>query len=302
MVLGAYFKRTKGRVVGKMKYIAVVVTYYPSKARIMDMVTSLKKQNIDVIIVDNTPDINLEYFKSISAQVMLNKQNYGIAKAQNIGINRATELGADFICFFDQDSIVPVNFAMELIVNRDSNVCSVYCPLAVDEKTGVELPSHILTKIGLTKKKYSKSSNLDFNVDLVISSGMVVSAKTFKLAGVMDEELFIDLVDFEWCFRCKELDIPIVCVPRVRMLHSIGEGNSSVFLGGAVHSPFRSYFKQRNPYILLTRKHVPFMYSFRLILVTYIQSLIALVSLKEKRSYFKSMLKATIDGMKYIIK
>lgn len=285
-----------------MKSIAVVVTYYPNKTRIMDMISALKKQDIDVIIVDNTPDIDLKNFKFISAQVIFNKQNYGIAKAQNIGINRATELGADFICFFDQDSIIPENFALELITNRDQNACSVFCPLAVDEKTGVELPSHVLTKIGLTKKKYSNSSCFEYSVDLVISSGMVVTAKTFKLIGAMDEELFIDLVDFEWCFRCKEHDVPIICAPRVRMLHSIGEGNSPCFLGGAIHSPFRSYYKQRNPYILVTRKHVPFIYSFRLILVAYMQSFISLVSLKEKMSYFKSMLKATIDGIKYIVK
>ena len=59
-------------------------------------------------------------------KVIENGQNLGIAGAQNIGIKEAIELGADFICLFDQDSIVPKNYVNQMIQNfnelRDKKV------------------------------------------------------------------------------------------------------------------------------------------------------------------------------------
>jgi len=208
--------------------------------------------------------------------------------------------GAEFVCFFDQDSEVPDNFGCCLIENRDPSVLSVYSPSIFDEKTGTELPSFRISQFGLPNKVYSKGSTKEYRVDLVISSGTVVTSKTFELVGLLNSDLFIDLVDFEWCFRCMELKVPITCVPEVKMKHSIGLGRS--FMTGSVHNSFRHYYKQRNPFYLLAYRHVPVMYSLKMILIASIHSCIMIVTQREFKLYCKSTVRAMYDGIKYCLK
>jgi len=283
-----------------MRAIAIIVTYNPELLTLQKTILVLKKQNIEVIIVDNSVNFNFSSINLDSVEIILNNYNYGIAKAQNIGITYALKRNVDFICFFDQDSNIPDNFFRDMIDCRKFDVESVFSPLIVDEQTGEELPSFLLSKFGMPIKIFSNGVTDEFFVDLVISSGTVVTSKTFELVGKMNEDLFIDLVDFEWCFRCKKFNVPITCVPSVKMKHSIGVRKSP--LTGTIHNPFRNYYKQRNPFYLLSYSHVPKLYSIKLIIISLIQSFIMIVSQRKPMQYIKSTYSAVWDGSKYFIK
>jgi rhamnosyltransferase len=282
----------------EMKAVAVIVTFNPNLFKLQKTILVLQQQNIEVVLVDNSIDIRFDTINCDSVEIILNKKNCGIAMAQNIGIARAMEQEADFVCFFDQDSNIPDNFSRNMIDGREYGIPSVFSPLVVDEDTGSELPSFRLSKFGMPSKIFSLGLENEFLIDLVISSGTVVTSKTFDLVGQMNEDLFIDLVDFEWCFRCKKFKIPIVCVPLVKMKHSIGVSKSP--LTGTIHNHFRNYYKQRNPFYLLCYRHVPKFYAFRLILISLIQSSIMIATQHESKLYFKSMCMGIIDGVKYV--
>ncbi|MEY8215934.1 MAG: glycosyltransferase family 2 protein [Colwellia sp.] len=283
-----------------MKVIAVIITFYPEITALKKMLASLNKQGIDAVVVDNSPNQVLLDLSLSEDHIIYNSQNVGIAKAQNLGIEAALNQDADFICFFDQDSKIPTNFYSDMIYGKDPKVHSVYCPVVVDEKTGQELPSFKLSKLGLPEKIYNKNSIKNVSVDLAISSGSVVSSNTFRITGLMDDKLFIDLVDFEWCFRCIHHNIPIVCIPTVQLLHSIGDRESKVPFGGSVHSPFRTYYKTRNPFYLLTKFHIPFLYSFKLILSSNIQLFLSVVFGQNRRQHFQSGYKGIRDGLIFL--
>lgn len=283
-----------------MKAVAVIVTYNPDLIILHNTVKVLHEQNIEIVIVDNSVDFKFDSIDFELIEIISNNENLGIAKAQNIGITFAIKKKADFICFFDQDSNIPKNFYRYMIYCRRPDIYSVFIPQVVDEDSGLELPTFKLSKLGIPQKIYSQSSADDFSVDLAISSGSVVTAKTFELVGHMNEDLFIDLVDFEWCFRCIKFKVPIVCVPQVKMKHSIGLRQGPIT--GMIHNPFRNYYKQRNPFYLLCYDHIPKMYSFRLILIALIQSFIMIVSQPESKLYLKSTSKAIFDGSKYFVK
>jgi rhamnosyltransferase len=77
----------------------------------------------------------------------------------------------------------------------------------------------------------------------------------------MDEGLFIDHVDTEWCLRAKSQGFRLFGVPSAAMEHRIGGEVRSVRLGGRVrhvslHSPLRLYCNQRNS-LLLHRRGYP---------------------------------------------
>jgi rhamnosyltransferase len=285
-----------------MKVIAVIITFEPEIIALKNMVCSLKEQQINAVIVDNSPNQTLFDLPISAENIIYNYQNLGIAKAQNLGIEKALNQGADFICFFDQDSKIPLNFYSDMISDKDNQIASVFCPVVIDENTGKELPNFKLSTLGIAKKTYNKNSKNNVNVDLAISSGSVVTANIFNITGLMDDILFIDLVDFEWCFRCVKYNIPIICIPTVELLHSIGNGESKIPFGGSIHSSFRTYYKIRNPFYLLCKPHVPFLYSIKLILSSNIQLFLAVVFGNSKWRHLKSGCKGIRDGLTFLIK
>ena len=65
-----------------------------------------------------TPEL-VTFFHDITKQydtvkVIYNKQNYGLGKAQNQGINKSRELGATSIVLLDHDSILKPLFIQKL--------------------------------------------------------------------------------------------------------------------------------------------------------------------------------------------
>jgi rhamnosyltransferase len=124
------------------------------------------------------------------------------------------------------------------------------------------MPSFRLSRFGRKSKVYADESKSPFPVDLVIASGTAATAATFLQVGYMDESLFIDFVDFEWCMRCRKQRVPIRVVPAARLQHSIGD--EVLRFGpvrGNLHSPSRTYYKVRNAILLFRKPVVPFLFA-----------------------------------------
>ncbi len=79
------------------------------------------------------------------------------------------------------------------------------------------------------------------------------------MVGEMDEELFIDNVDLDWCFRASDRDLELRGVADARMDHRIGDRRSGVLGVAQVahHPPARLYFIMRNRVALYRRSHTP---------------------------------------------
>ncbi len=77
----------------------------------------------------------------------------------------------------------------------------------------------------------------------------------------MDESLFIDHVDTEWCLRAQSSGFRIFGVCDAVMTHSLGERRRDVwFLRERTvpfHQPFRYYYMFRNAVLLYRRKYIP---------------------------------------------
>jgi len=77
--------------------------------------------------------------------------------------------------------------------------------------------------------------------------------------GLMDEDLFIDHVDSEWCFRAKAKGFQLFGVGGAAMTHALGERRKEIwFLRRRIvtlHKPFRYYYIFRVGYPLPSRRH-----------------------------------------------
>ncbi|MEJ2905646.1 rhamnosyltransferase [Pedobacter panaciterrae] len=286
----------------KMKVFAVIVTYNPDFDHVANLCKVLIQSNCNVVFVDNSGNGGLDKFSKVAEVSVLDLgTNEGIAHAQNVGIDYAVKQGADTIVFFDQDSQIELNFLSALLAPLVIGTPKVVASVFFDAKQGYEYPSFRFSRFGLLKKIYSTGKQAPYPVDVIISSGSAATIAVFDIAGVMDEAFFIDFVDIEWSIRCRRNNIPIEIVPQAIMRHSIGE--TSINLGvmrGFIHSAQRSYYKVRNPFLLLRKADIPKALAVKEIVAAMVHQLLFIFAVKKKQDYIKSYMYGILDGIKGI--
>lgn len=252
---------------------AVIVTYNPIIARMYECIDSLVKQVDRVIIVDNGSDKaeELEQLKSDSTEIIFLNENKGIAFAQNRGVEAALQkYDAQYLFFSDQDTVFPSDTIEKLLTcfnlhssAHDKNIGCV-SPFFNDHRTGYVHPSVSLNLFTSTKT-ISQSDSEDLFPSHVIASGMLISRDAWETVGPFREDLFIDWVDTEWCWRAHSKGYKTVQTPSVMISHELGYGQKN-FAGRSVtiHNSFRNYYKIRNALYLMLYSDYEFKYRYHL--------------------------------------
>ena len=227
------------------KVAAIIVSYNPD-SNLFDSINLLLNQVEKVIIVDNgSKEKYVKYIKSINEdkiEIILNKENLGIATALNIGVRKALENGYEWILTMDQDSkaspdMVKKMFNVYNSINREErkDILSIF-PNFVDERI----------------QSIEENSNMNSYeyVDADITSGNLLRKEVFEKVGFFDDSLFIDLVDTDFCMRLNEKNIKMIKVRDAILYHSLGESQSvkSIFgkFNTSNHSALRRYYMTRN--------------------------------------------------------
>ncbi|MGB5119023.1 MAG: glycosyltransferase family 2 protein [Providencia rettgeri] len=275
---------------------AVIVTYNPVKENLTSLVNSLIDNNVVPVVVDNSSALPV-----IAPCKIINlDKNYGIARAQNVGIQYVLEQNAEAVIFFDQDSSINDDqFIAQLYEPIVNNRTKISAPVFIDHARGFTYPIVEITKKGGRIKHYPSENTAEFRVNNVISSGTMVDADALKKIGTMTESLFIDYVDTEWCLRAYSKGFDILIVPTARMIHSIGD--KTLKLGTFYipkHSPFRRYYRIRNSFYLLRLSYIPKFMAIREIAFSVIHQIILIMfSRGEQWSYLSSLWRGLKDGV-----
>lgn len=286
-----------------MNIYIVIVTYHPEVESLNRICSILIEEKAHVILVDNSEECIFTHLATNeNISIIPLYYNRGIAHAQNVGINEALTRGADVIVFFDQDSKIEYNFLSTLLSSIVAGKPMVVGPVLIDSKNGNEYPSFIFNKLGLLNEIYGKDKLDPYSVDVIISSGTAATKEVFDIAGVMDEDFFIDFVDIEWAIRCRSNKIPIFINPQAVMKHSIGIENVDLgIVKTVIHSPSRTYYKIRNSFLFLRKKNVPILLGFKEILAALVHQFFQLFYVKNKKAYLKSYFSAIYDGITGVI-
>ncbi|HHT0496716.1 TPA: glycosyltransferase family 2 protein [Raoultella planticola] len=287
------------------KIFAIIVTYNPEIENVKKLATSLKTQNVVPVIVDNG---TLKEADRLFLEELLNvislKENEGIAKAQNVGIQYAKDQGADFVLFFDQDSEISSDFVSSLIndfnlVKASDPTIGMIGPTFIDSRYKFYYKQILLNRFGIRKKVSPEEYDSPFKATLIISSGSLVPVIVLDSVGYMDERFFIDYVDTEWCLRALAKGYSIYVSTSAIMEHAIGDKMIS-FLGLhiPVHSPIRRYYRIRNAILFSKYKHVPRMLVLRDNMMNIIHQTMLVFNEKNKLKNIKIAFKAIGDGIK----
>lgn len=222
-----------------MEYIvAGIVTYNPDLDRLRENVESISSQVEKVVIFDNGSKNQDRIKDEFQDKVILiiSSENIGIAAALNRLMKKSEELGATWMLSLDQDSVCPNSFCNEMskYLKLELNF-GIVAPVIVDRNVGV---------VGHNPEKEYKF------VRTCITSGAFTKISVWKEAGGYDEFMFIDSVDFEFCYRVRKAGYQVVQVKGVRLLHEIGKSKKRRFLFWKVnitgHSAYRKYYIARN--------------------------------------------------------
>lgn len=281
-----------------MTKCVIIVTYEPELNNLKRLTQCVQEAGFVPVLVDNSENHPVEK-KTVSSksQILSMRGNVGIAAAQNAGISYASKMGAGVIGFFDQDSTADEKLLEKLETALEKLGECVVAPAAVEKDTLLEYPVQRLNKFGYPKDVFVKGEKEPQQVDLVISSGMMTTAKVFEKVGNYDEDFFIDFVDVEWCLRCKKAGIPVFVIPDAVLLHKIGNANVTVGeMNIVVHSAVRTYYKVRNSFLLLYKK-AGVVFTIRQILPAVLHNFLQIFSVKDKGMYLKYYLLGILHGI-----
>ncbi len=283
-----------------MKTCCVIVCYFPNVEVLSQLCYAITSDGGQVILVDNTesPTLTGQNLPSGCSLITLGS-NTGIAHAQNVGVNSAIAAGAEVVAFFDQDSTIKTGFLTTLTSALSLGKPDIVSPLYVDDTSNNALPSTKVSRHGVTSTVHHCDSLEPYLVDVVISSGTAASVEVFEVAGLFDEDFFIDFVDTEWCLRCRSKMIPIRVIPTAVMKNRIGSSSLSIGLTTVfVHSPVRCYYQIRNCFLLFRKRHVPVFFAIRELVAVFYNRTLLLFIVDDIASYLKAYFYALYDGFR----
>ena len=189
-------------------------------------------------------------------------ENRGIGAAQNVGIGLARQRSSRYVLLLDHDSIPEPGMVAALrAASADQPAggqpVAAAGPRYADERQTTS-PSPFVQLEGFKRVRCPcKHAGQLIEVEHLIASGSLIPMAVLDAVGDMDEALFIDYVDIEWCLRAAHTGYRMLGVCDARMQHQLGE-TPIRFLGKHLpdHSPLRHYYLFRNALLLQRMPHI----------------------------------------------
>ena len=250
------------------RVVAVAVTYHPDIAVFLLALQASREQVDRLIVIDNGSAAALQSeLATLCARHNCDfiplSTNVGIAGAQNQGIARALDDNASHVLLLDQDSIAAPDMVARLRAALDSadgtgrRVAAVG-PRLVDRRSGVSTPFVRIGVFGVRRLRCTPADRAVFQTEFLVASGSLIPAAVLRQIGLMEEGLFIDNVDLEWCFRARQQGWSLLGACDAELAHSVGD--QVVHLAGRAlyrHGPLRQYYIMRNRILLYRRPYSP---------------------------------------------
>lgn len=291
-----------------VRVYAIVVTFQPDLPRFKQLLTACLPQVAHLVVVDNGSDDQVLASVQTWAghdgfSVIGIGENVGVAAAQNRGVIWARAQGCSHVLMLDQDSIPSSGMVQKLLAALDETRASgvpvaATGPRLIDRRTGASTPFVRIGLLGVTRHEYRDENSSLIPTDFLISSGMLIPLEILDRVGLPEEDLFIDNVDLEWCFRARSMGLSLYGVYDAVMEHSVGD--HVVQLGSYVihlHAPLRQYYIMRNRIVLYQRSYSPWGW----IIQDFVRMLFKLMAFSlffpPRRQNIAMMLKGIKDGL-----
>lgn len=201
--------------------VSIVILNYNGKKYIKNCIESIKNQkynNIELIFVDNaSTDYSATIFKKLypEKKVIINKENYGSAKGNNIGANYSD---GQYLFFLNIDTKLDKDCIYNLVKTYKSDPEIGICAcreLSYDGEIewncgiGVDIFGYSLQ--GVPKKVFHASS-----------SSLFIKKELFEKLNGFDDTYFMYKDDIDLCWKAQLLGYKIIGVPSAIVFHEWG--------------------------------------------------------------------------------
>jgi rhamnosyltransferase len=251
-----------------MKICAIVTSYQPN-LDIFRRFNSLLSVCEHVFIVDNTPGGVSMTVPHEQYSIYSDGTNAGVGAALNDGILLAKNLGFEAAFLFDQDSS-PSSEMVCLLVDTFINI------RATSQHNICIGPRHIdvrsISEQDSCDECCAKCAGPISEVSCLPTSGMLIGLDGLDQDTMFSRDLFLDFVDFEWCWRIRRAGWKIFKINSAVMRHQLGMREDSLFgFRFSIPMPFRHYFLTRDSLYLLFRPGPPLYDRFRMLVFLFVR-------------------------------
>jgi len=222
-----------------IKFSAAFILFDPER-KFLDNILSLESKADKLFLVDNSLSRNEWLTDALAADSRFTYLHEGSNKGIAIRLNEVCQLalteGYQYLLTMDQDS------------RFDEQSIDQYIR-CVESFTGKQEVS----MFGINHEMAIALPDCAFNiVNSIITSGSIINLSAYKKIGGFDENLFIDFVDTEYCFRSIQKGYQIIKFPGIFMHHSLGKISAERSIKNlkktnrSFHSSLRLYYMLRN--------------------------------------------------------
>ena len=240
--------------------VAVVLTWKDTEmsARCIRSLQANSHPHKDVVLVDNgstppaCPILKAQFPTLETVQL---DTNTGFTGGCNRGIERALDMGADYVFLLNNDTIVHEEAIAKLVeameARRDVAMASALLLYPGEEKRiqfhrGVmqrNLARHLHPGEGATvSEAYQDTVETEF----APACAVLFRAEALRKVGLFDERLFTNWEDYDLCCRFQDAGMKLLTVGSAEVIHAHGQTTGRI-------SPFITYFFTRNRLICLFR-------------------------------------------------
>ena len=274
--------------------VNALVTLYGPKQQQVQNVKRMMAQTDRVFLCDNSSESSRHLFEEIPEAVYLYwGENRGLSLAFNTVLKDKTYGwdDSDFIIFFDQDTRIPDGHIKKLVsqyrnLKRQNVNPGCLGPVYYNASSGMlEVPGK---RMHITKHVW--------NVKSVITSSMLCEYRNLKRIGFWNEEIFLDMSDWDLCWRFMKQGF-VCCMTAVSVIHhTVGEGELRAGpFRIRIGKPFREYYQIRDCLYLFRKDYVPFKFRIRFILMLSVRSPLHILLLDHKRERVRFILRGIKD-------
>lgn len=250
-----------------MEKLAIILVNYNGKqyneACIESLLAGRSTCDKSIIIVDNASRddsmrlLHKRYDNDTRIELINLDDNYGFSYANNVGIRRAMEKGADYVLLLNNDTEIDADMLMRLEECAQRHPDSMIVPkIYYSDRRDVIWSaggkvSPLIRKVShigvgqVDRGQFNEETEIGFATGcaLLIPKGVI------EKAGLLDEDFFLYYEDTEYSFRLTGMGISIYYCPKAVMYHKVGASTKGA------DSPLCAYYIARN-WLLCNRKHL----------------------------------------------
>jgi len=202
-----------------MMGVSVICVSYYSRHLLENIIRNIHENvhdEIEMIVINNSPEENLDSLTSKKIIIITPKKNLGYGGGINLGIKNAKYKN---IVILNPD-IEVFDFSFNFSKQKKYFIAGGYRP---DKPFGFKFPSVYADTIGFlfiflrkyTRRRMNCPAEMITKVDWISGSLIATNKETIKKLNGFDETFFLFYEEVDFCKRAHKLDIPVFITPDI---------------------------------------------------------------------------------------